>query len=124
MTSMTRLSLIAGVLLVIIGLAGYLGTDRISMTALIPAAFGVPIIGLGLMARKEHLRKHAMHAAVLLALVGIMGTASGVAKLVSGQVELRFILQAVMLVICVIYTALAVKSFIDVRRAREGKGLN
>ena len=40
-----------------LGLGGYFGTGTSSLTALIPAAFGVGLTGLGVMARDAHKRK-------------------------------------------------------------------
>jgi uncharacterized membrane protein len=63
-----------GIVLILLGLISYFGTGRVSVTALIPAFFGVVFVILALVARGESARKHAMHAAVALALVGLLGT--------------------------------------------------
>jgi len=47
---MARASMIIGALLVALGMGAYYGTSRASVTALIPAAFGVPILLLGILA--------------------------------------------------------------------------
>jgi TRAP-type C4-dicarboxylate transport system permease large subunit len=68
-----------GVLLIIIGIAGYangLMTERASLTALIPAVFGALLAVFGYIAgAKEDLRKHMMHAAAAVALIGFLLTA-------------------------------------------------
>ena len=57
-----------GLILIVLGLAAYFLTGRVSVTALIPAFFGAVFVILALVARNEPARKHAMHAAVALAL--------------------------------------------------------
>jgi hypothetical protein len=73
MPATTRL---VGLLLAVIGIGSYVGTGRTSVTALIPAFFGAAFLLLAYVARNEPARKHAMHAALVVALVGIAGTAS------------------------------------------------
>ena len=67
MTSTTRTF---GIVLIALGVASYFLTGRTSMTALIPAIFGALFVILALVARSEAARKHAMHGAVMLALIG------------------------------------------------------
>jgi hypothetical protein len=119
MSSMTRLTMIAGVILILVGIGGYFGTGRVSLTALIPSGFGLIILLLGVAARKEHIRKHAMHGAVGLALLGILGSVGGVRHLVSGHIETRYVLQAVMFLVCCIYAILGGQSFVNARIARR-----
>ena len=73
MTGTTRL---VGLVLAALGILSYLGTGRTSITALIPAFFGVVFVILAWVARNEAVRKHVMHAAMVVALLGISGTAS------------------------------------------------
>src|SRR5437016_2811916 len=70
--SMANLTIIFGVLLSLLGGGMYVYTDRASLTALIPAFFGVPFIVLGMIAQKEAARKHAMHGVALLSLIGLL----------------------------------------------------
>ncbi|NBQ65847.1 MAG: hypothetical protein EBT95_10060, partial [Verrucomicrobia bacterium] len=65
-----------------IGLGGYFLTGAASWTALIPAGIGLILLILGIVAvRRENLRKHAMHAALLVSLLALGGTASSLPKL-------------------------------------------
>ena len=72
---MARITIGVGSLLIILGLVGYFvlaepdEAGAKSITAMIPAFFGVPILLLGFVATKAALRKHAMHGAVLLGFV-------------------------------------------------------
>ena len=107
-----------GMILIVLGLAGYLGTGQTSITALIPAFFGIALSGLGVAARSsEGLRKHLMHAAVLVALVGFIATAG---RLLSRLSELTatpaVISQALMAVVCLVFVILAIRSFAAARR--------
>ncbi len=78
---MPTLSLIFGILLNAVGLTGFFGTGATHYTALIPCALGLLLIISGLIARNEHLRRHAMHVAVFVALLGFLGTASAFSKI-------------------------------------------
>src|SRR5512134_1033916 len=69
MPATTRL---VGFVLIALGLIGYFATGRASITALIPAFFGAIFLILAFVARGEAARKHAMHAAVALALVAFL----------------------------------------------------
>jgi hypothetical protein len=113
-----------GVILVILGVAFYLATDRVSMTALIPALFGVVFMILGLLAGKERLLKHAMHAAAALgALAFVFGAVRIVMVLALGKdIGLAFIETATLAVLCGVFVGLCVKSFVDARRRRSQQG--
>lgn len=109
-----------GIILIVLGLVGYFGTGRVSVTALIPAFFGAVFVILALVARSDAARKHAMHAAVALALLGLLGTLVRlVPALGAGQLSRPAVLaQLVMSILLAGYVALGVKSFKDARRAR------
>ena len=109
-----------GIILIVLGLIGYFGTGRVSVTALIPAFFGAVFVVLALVARSDAARKHAMHAAVAIALLGLLGTLVRlVPALGAGQLARPAVLaQLVMSILLAGYVALGVKSFKDARRAR------
>jgi hypothetical protein len=115
-----------GVALIILGLAGYFLTGAASLTALIPAAFGIVIVLAGLIGRDERRRKHAIHVAVVVALLGLLGSVRGLLQI--GDVfagtaarPAAVVSQAVMAVLTLGYVILAVRSFIAARRSRDGK---
>lgn len=118
--SMPSLTRIVGFLLILLGIAGYVGTGMVSMTALIPALVGAVFLVLALAARRPQARKHVMHAALALALVLILGVAPRIMGAVNaGEVSRPAVLaQIAMAVILLVYVLLGVKSFIDARRAR------
>jgi hypothetical protein len=110
--------------LLVLGIAAYVLTDMVSWTALIPAFFGLPIGVLGLGALRPTWRKHAMHAAAVLALLGLLGSSTGVPKVLSliagNEVErpAAAISQGIMAVLCLVFVVAAVKSFINARRSQ------
>lgn len=107
-----------GITLIILGVASYLGTDRVSPTALIPAAFGLALLLLGCLALKESFRKHAMHLAAMIGLVGLIG---GLARLISKGINLQStasVCTLVMTVLCAAFVLLCVRSFIMAKRRR------
>ena len=121
---MPSITIALGVALIIVGLAGYFLTGGASLTALIPAAFGVAIALAGVVARDDRMRKHAMHAAVLVALIGFLGSVRGVLQigaLLDGTATrpAAVVSQAIMAVLTLGYIVLAVRSFVQARRARR-----
>lgn len=124
---MPSTAIISGILLIFIGVAGYFYgamNGNASVTALIPAFLGIILAGLGFASRaKENLRKHLMHAAVVVALLGVLGTAGSFLKipaLLDGTAErpAAVIAQFLTALICLVFMILAVKSFIDARKNR------
>ena len=122
---MAKLSITFGIILIILGLISYFGISSESITALIPAFLGIPLLVLGWIGLSEKYRKHAMHGAAVLMLIGFAGTVSGLIKffrLIGGENFERpsaITVQAIMAVLCLIFLVLAVKSFIDARRKKS-----
>jgi hypothetical protein len=113
-----------GAALIVLGLAGYGLTGAASLTALIPAAFGLLLVLAGAIARDDRWRMHAMHAAVLIALLGFLGSFRGVlglGKVFDGTAvrPAAIVSQTIMAVLTLIYIVIAVRSFIHARRARR-----
>lgn len=118
---MTTTSIVCGALLVLIGVIGYvygMATGVASPTALIPAAFGLVIAVLGMVANaKESLRKHLMHAAVVLGLLGfIIPLGRVLSKYSDIALSAAVVSQLAMSAVCLIFVVLAVRSFIEARR--------
>lgn len=113
-----------GVALLILGIAGYFGSGMASLTALIPAAFGLVLVILGVIARDPQKRKLAMHFAAMIGVLGFLGSARGLAQLgamVAGESVARpnaVIAQGVMAILMLIFVVLCVRSFINARRGR------
>ena len=126
---MPALTMIAAVLLVVIGLVGYVNgtpnveTGKVSPTALIPAFIGVALGLLGLIALAgPGARKHAMHLAAMVGLVGMLGGFMPLTRQKLDEFD-PFKPSAVsgelMILVCAAFVGLCVKSFIDARKARK-----
>jgi hypothetical protein len=121
---MPKITLIFSVLYIALGLAAFSLTGAIHKTALIPAYFGIVLLALGLLGQKESLRKHVMHAALLVVLLALLGTARSLLKLPSafdGTAERPFAIyaQATTAVLSIAFLALGIRSFIQARRSRS-----
>ena len=126
---MNKCNSLAGALavwLIGLGLWGYFGAEveHRSGTAWIPAGFGVALLLLGALALKENLRKHAMHAAAAVGLIGVVGAAVMVVRKLAGGGEFTrgTSAQLAMAVLCAAFVGLCVNSFIQARRARAKGG--
>ena len=120
---MAPITLLFALAYILLGLGGFVLTGSVHKTALIPCAFGILFVLFGLLAFKEKLRKHAMHAAVLIALLAFVGTAKSLAhlpELFNGTAEkpASIITQSLNAGFSILYIILAVRSFIQARRAR------
>jgi uncharacterized membrane protein len=119
MTAMASTTIVFGILLTLLGLVGYAMT-RTSMTALIPSFFGLVLLILGLLARSESIRKHAMHAAAAVALFGCIGALIPLLRTPSGpRAATAVFSQVAMVVLTAVFVVLCVRSFIAARRARR-----
>ena len=108
----------------VLGIAGFVLTGSTHKTALIPCIFGILFLVFGLLARRDNLRKHVMHAAVLIALLAFLGTARSLPhlpELFNGTAEkpAAIITQAINATLSLAFIFLAVRSFIRARRARS-----
>ena len=121
---MPKITLIFSTLYIALGLAAFFLTGAVHKTALIPAYFGIVLLVLGLLGQKENLRKHVMHAALLVVLLALFGTARSLLKLPSafdGTAERPFAIyaQAATAVLSIAFLALGIRSFIQARRSRS-----
>ena len=121
--NMPRSTRAYGIALVVIGVVGYFGSGRVSVTALIPAVLGAIAILCALVARNENYLKHAMHVAVLVGLAGIFGTISVIGDIpafLQGTAGPAAVIAKLMtLIMSVIFVALSVMSFVRARKARN-----
>lgn len=121
---MAIVTILFGLLLIILGVAGYVGTGWQAPTALIPMYVGIVFTILGLLARRgsQKRRMTVMHIAVTLGLLLFLGTAKSIWDFIQmerGQAMLRPIAvedKAVMSMMMLIYVLLCVRSFIKARR--------
>jgi hypothetical protein len=109
-----------GFLLTILGIVLFSLAGTKSLTALIPSYLGIALAILGLLARSEKLRMHAMHVAALLGLVGLLGgVVMGIVGLVHERPATVWGGSLAMAALCPAFLVLCVRSFIAARRARK-----
>jgi len=123
---MAKVTLVFALLLVALGLAGYLGTGSAHPTALIPAWVGVSLGFCGFLAisPNEGRRKLFMHINVTIGLLGFLG---GAVEAVRGYVhakaaglepdQIALASKVTMAGLMLIYVFLCVRSFIAARRS-------
>jgi uncharacterized membrane protein len=123
---MAKLTIGFGVVLLALGILSYVGTGSAHPTALIPAWFGLVLIISGALANTEDTKRRMiwMHIAVTVGLLGFLGSGSmAIVETVKAHgaplahpeaVES----QVAMAIVCLLFVALCVRSFITARRAR------
>ncbi len=125
---MAKTTIVFAVLLIILGLGGYLYTGSIHPTALIPMWFGLAMAIFGFLALSpsESRRKLFMHINVTIGLIGFLGAViealRGYGAARSAGLDPDMIALAsklIMAALLLIYVNLCIKSFIEVRRARK-----
>jgi hypothetical protein len=117
--------MIFGAALIALGVIGYLAPEmlgqfeNVSPTALIPAGLGAVMLLCGFIALiKPGSRKHAMHTA---ALVGVLGVAGGFMPLSRSEFNFQkasAVSGLLMVSLSALFVLLCVKSFIDARKSR------
>jgi uncharacterized membrane protein len=116
---MTSITIVFGLILTLLGVGGYAFAAPTSVTALIPAFFGIILMVLGFLARSDSMKKHAMHAAAAVALIGFAGA---LFSLLRAPLDTRSAMavgsQIAMVVLTGVFVLLCVKSFRDARRDR------
>jgi hypothetical protein len=129
---MAKLTVGFGVVLILLGAWGFIGTGSAHPTALIPAYFGLGIAWAGMLANSEDAKRRMlwMHIAVTLGLLGFLGAGSravvelvkvhGAALTDTAVVAVRF--QVAMAVVCLVFVGLCVRSFIAARRSGKLAG--
>jgi hypothetical protein len=112
-------SIVCGALLIALGVTGYIATE--AKTALIPAVVGGLIAVCGVVGLKESLLKHAMHAAAAIGLLGFLAAMSRFVPKLLGDFDWSDPATAMtgkMALVCGVFVALCVNSFIQARRRR------
>ena len=124
---MGKLTMFFGVLLVALGVTAYLLTDSMHRSQLAPAVLGVVLFLCGVLANTENARKRMlwMHVAVTLGLLGFLASgALVVMEFVWAHGEpfgepMTVESRGAMCLVCLIFVALCVRSFIAARRGRK-----
>jgi hypothetical protein len=123
---MAKTTISLGLVLVLIGIFGFVGTGSHAPTALIPTAVGLILSVLGFLALTEDAKRRMlyMHIAVTIGLLGFLGTAWSIVsyfQMIGGRqfphpaaVEEK----AAMACVLLLFVLLCVQSFISARRNR------
>ncbi len=122
---MAKLTIVFGVLLMVLGAVAFVVLGHHPHT-LIPAGFGLLLMVFGALAMTDDAKKRMvfMHIAVTVGLLGFLGTIPGIIgvfQIAAGHGTARpdaAVVQALMGLICLLFVAFCVRSFIEARRAR------
>jgi hypothetical protein len=126
---MAKVTIVFAILLIALGLIGFVGTGSAHYTALIPTWIGLILLIGGILANSPEARKRMlfMHINVTVALLGLIGAvveiirgamktkSTGIAPQ-AAALEAKYALAMLLLV----YVAFCVRSFIAARKARLG----
>jgi hypothetical protein len=129
---MPSLSVMFGVVLTALGLVAYFNPEPLGVgkdgtpatpghpSALSPVGFGAILVVAGLVAMAAPgMRKHAMHLAAAVALLGTLG---GLVPVILRNFRFEEVAVKVglgMAILCAIFLALCVNSFVQARKARR-----
>lgn len=117
---MAKVSIGFGFVLILVGVIGFAPSRQ--FTALIPAIEGILLAVFGWIALNPAARKHAMHAAVMIGLIGFLAAAGKlVGSVMSGAAPsgLAMFSLGAMAVLSFVFVLLCVRSFIEARRKSE-----
>lgn len=113
---MGKLALGFGVALILVGVVGYVASGAASVTALIPAFVGVPMLVAGWMMGRANLYRVGLYSAIVLAVVLALGSLRGVAGLLGGEFSGPALIQLVLFLASVGFVVLAAREVFAGRR--------
>ena len=124
--NMPFIAMFEGLFLVGMGIIFYLfPVGEPSPTALIPAIIGAGLLVPGYLAySNENMKKHAMHATAVFALIGTLGGAMGLPDMMAGDFGRATIARLVLLIVCGEYLFVSILSFRAARIKREQEAEN
>ena len=118
--SMENIAMIYGIFLIVWGIGVTILSDSQSITSLIPAIFGLPIIILSFIAKKFPDRKKLlMHIVVLIGLIIFLGGLDLIRGLIQGNIFVNLWASSskfMMIISGLVFTILCIKSFIFNRK--------
>ena len=126
LSNMPFVAMFEGLFLVGMGIIFFMfPEDKPSPTALIPAIIGAGLVVPGYLAySNENMKKHAMHATAVFALVGTLGGAMGLPDMIAGDFGRATIARLVLLIVCGEYLFVSILSFRAARIKREQEAEN
>ena len=118
--SMENIAMIYGIFLIVWGIGVTFLSDSQSITSLIPAIFGLPIIILSFFAKKfPDKKKLLMHIVVLIGLIIFLGGLDLIRGLIQGNIFVNLWASSskfMMIISGLVFTILCIKSFIFNRK--------
>ncbi|MEM7332370.1 MAG: hypothetical protein AAF490_09775 [Chloroflexota bacterium] len=115
-----QISIGVGVILIVVALISVIVTGTSSITAWIPAFFGILLAACGALALNPARLKVMMHIVAVLAVLGALGSLNVIPDLFSGSASAASIIsRLVMLVLCGFLVYVSVMSFIQIRKNRQ-----
>ena len=123
---MAKITIAFGVLLIFVGIAGFVATGSSHPTSLIPAIAGLLFVLFGALANTDNPKKRMlwMHIAVTIALLLFLGTIPADIDVIRMSRGVEFphpiavLEKSGMSLLCLLFVALCVRSFIAARRLR------
>ena len=124
---MAKITIVFGVILILLGILGFVTTGSHAPTALIPAFVGLVFSILGFFALTDDPKKRMlyMHIAVTIGLLGFLGTGWSIVNYIQMTIRGRQFPhpiaveeKAAMAAILLFFVLLCVQSFISARRTR------
>ena len=123
---MAKTTIMFGIVLILLGIVGFVSSPLHAPTALIPCAFGILLAIFGALALTEDPKKRMlnMHIAVTIGLLGFLGTAKSIYDYIQMLRGVQFPHpiaveeKAAMSVVLLVFVIFCVRSFISARRAR------
>jgi len=119
---MITITILAGIALIVIGVAFYVGTNYESVTALIPAFVGIAMLLCGAFAFKPNLRSHMMHLALVLSVLVIIafGHRAWTTVMSDGSAS-ALAAMLLSIFVCLAHVVLGVRSFLAARHKRKAE---
>lgn len=117
---MLKAAFIVGFALILVGLGGFYASGR-ELTALIPGILGLLFVVCAVVSLRPVLRKHAMHGAILIALLGTFGAGMRLPRLMGAEDPSILAIGSHILTVllCIGFFVLGIRSFIMARRHRK-----
>lgn len=115
-------AMVCGGVLILSGIISYLISDTGSLTALIPSFFGIPLLIMGFLSNRNEANKHHyMHAAMVFALVSVLG-GMRIFSIWSDASDLTLLSHVILIIVGTIFMVAGILSFRHTRKSREALG--
>ena len=115
-------AMVCGGILILSGIISYLISDTGSLTALIPSFFGIPLLIMGFLSNRNEANKHHyMHAAMVFALVSVLG-GMRIFSIWSDASGLTLLSHVILIIVGTIFMVAGILSFRHTRKSREALG--